>query len=105
MEATRKTYFSVSLEDKPGTLAHLMADLKQHNTDLEGVWAFGKGKGQSQVILVPKDVGAFKKVGTQLKLTLEEGTCFRLIEKDRPGLLVGDQIGPARWPRLGSHAC
>lgn len=88
MEIVRKTYFALTLEDKPGALAALMADLEAHDADFEGVWGFGRGKGQGQAILVPKNVEGFKAIGQKLELDPQEGICFKLTERDRAGLLV-----------------
>ncbi len=53
-KAQRMTAFTVSLEDRPGSLFELMKMLKEMKVNLVGTWGYSMGPGQAEVIFVGK---------------------------------------------------
>ena len=81
-------YFKVTIPDKSGTLAHLLAPLHDAGVNLLAVHAFPRNR-RTQVDVVPEQPPAFKDVAKPLKWKIQGPKVCLLVEgDDRPGALV-----------------
>ena len=90
-------YFKVTIADKSGTLAHMLAPLHDAGVNLLAVHAFPRNR-RTQVDVVPEDPTAFKDVAKPLKWKMKgPKECFLVEGDDRPGALVDltDQLASA----------
>lgn len=91
-------YFKVQIADKPGTLADMLAPLRQEGVNLLAVHAFPRNR-RTQVDVVPEDPAAFKNVAKTHKLKLQGPKICLLVDgDDRPGVLADltDRLGSAK---------
>ncbi len=87
MDVRRVTYFRVATRDRPGALARFSQVMLEHKINLAGVWCFGIGRGDADIIAIPRDPGAFKKAIKTTGWGIREGDCMHLTGEDRPGAL------------------
>lgn len=81
-------YFKVTIADKSGTLAHMLAPLHDAGVNLLAVHAFPRNR-RTQVDVVPEDPTVFKDVTKPLKWKVQgPKMCFLVEGDDRPGALV-----------------
>lgn len=84
----RLDYFALSMADRPGEGARLVAALKDNGVNLLAFSGFPAGR-KSQVDLVPEDAGALRAAAKKLKLALgAKKTCFVIQGDDRVGALA-----------------
>ena len=91
-------YFKMQIADKPGTLAGLLAPLRDAGVNLMAVHAFPRNR-RTQVDVVPVDPIAFKNVAKVHKLKMQgPKTCLLVEGDDRPGVLADltDRLGSAK---------
>ena len=91
-------YFKVQITDKPGTLAGMLAPLREAGVNLLAVHAFPRNR-RTQVDVVPEDPIAFKNVVKEHKWKVQGPKMCLLVEgDDRPGALgdLTDRLGSAR---------
>jgi hypothetical protein len=91
-------YFKVQIADKPGTLAGMLAPLREAGVNLLAVHAFPRNR-RTQVDMVPEDPTAFKNVAKAHKLKIQgPKMCLLLDGDDRPGALADltNRLGSAR---------
>jgi len=91
-------YFKVQIGDKPGTLAGVLAPLREAGVNLLAVHAFPRSR-RTQVDVVPEDPIAFKNVAKVYKLKIQGPKMCLLVDgDDRPGALADltDRLGSAR---------
>jgi len=88
MDIERARYFIIATEDKPGQLARFSAQMSEDEVNLAGVWSFGTGRGNAEIIAIPKDPPAFRKVARKAGWSFKDGSCFHLIGEDRAGALA-----------------
>jgi hypothetical protein len=91
-------YFKVTIADKSGTLAHMLAPLYDAGVNLLAVHAFPRNR-RTQVDVVPEDPTAFTDVAKPLKWKIKgPKVCFLMEGDDRPGALVDltDQLASAK---------
>ena len=91
-------YFKVQIADKPGTLAGMLAPLREAGVNLLAVHAFPRNR-RTQVDVVPEDPTAFKNVAKERKLKMQGPKMCLLVDgDDRPGVLADltDRLGSAR---------
>jgi len=88
MDIERASYFIIATEDKPGQLARFSAQMSKDEINLAGVWSFGTGRGNAEIIAIPRDPHAFRKVAREAGWKFKDGSCFHLIGEDRPGALA-----------------
>jgi hypothetical protein len=91
-------YFKVTIADKSGTLAHLLAPLQDAGVNLLAVHAFPRNR-RTQVDVVSENAAAFKETAKSLKWKMQgPKVCFLVEGDDRPGALVDltGQIGSAK---------
>ena len=91
-------YFKVRIADKPGTLADMLAPLRQEGVNLLAVHAFPRNR-RTQVDVVPENPAAFKNVAKAHKLKLQGPKICLLVDgDDRPGVLADltDRLGSAK---------
>lgn len=87
MDVNRATYFVIDSEDKPGQLARFSKKMSEDEINLAGVWSFGTGRGNAEIIAIPHDVYRFRMAANEAGWHFREGSCFHLIGEDRPGAL------------------
>ena len=81
-------YFKVQIGDKPGTLADVLAPLRDAGVNLLAVHAFPRSR-RTQVDVVPEDPTAFKAIVKAHKLKVQgPKTCLLVDGDDRPGALA-----------------
>lgn len=91
-------YFKVTIADKSGTLAHMLAPLRDAGVSLLAVHAFPRNR-RTQVDVVPEDLTGFKNVTKPLRWKVQgPKVCFLVEGDDRPGALVEltSQLGLAK---------
>jgi len=88
MDVKRMTYFRIGTHDQPGSLAKFSKTMLDYEINLAGVWCFGIGRGDADIVAIPRDPHAFKKAlkaaGWEIR---NEGDCFHLTGEDRAGAL------------------
>jgi hypothetical protein len=81
-------YFKVQIADKPGTLAGILAPLREAGGNLLAVHAFPRSR-RTQVDVVPEDPTAFKNIARMHKLKIQGPKMCLLVDgDDRPGALA-----------------
>ncbi|MEC4677781.1 MAG: hypothetical protein GXP14_11210 [Gammaproteobacteria bacterium] len=88
MDIERATYFTIDTDDRPGQLARFSKRMSEYEINLAGVWSFGTGRGNAEIVAIPRNPNAFKKMVREAGWTFKEGSCFHLIGEDRPGALA-----------------
>lgn len=88
MDIERASYFVIDAEDKPGQLARFSLHLLEKEINLAGIWSFGTGKGNAEIIAIPHDAHVFRTLAREAGWTFQEGTCFHLTGEDRHGALA-----------------
>jgi hypothetical protein len=91
-------YFKVQIADKSGTLAGMLAPLREAGMNLMAVHAFPRNR-RTQVDVVPEDPSAFKDLAKAHKWKVQGPKMCLLVDgDDRPGALADltDQLGSAR---------
>lgn len=91
-------YFKVQIGDKPGTLAGVLAPLREAGVNLLAVHAFPRSR-RTQVDVVPEDPIAFKNIAKVYKWKVQGPKMCLLVDgDDRPGALADltDRLGSAR---------
>lgn len=103
MDITRATYYLIATEDRPGQLARFSKAMSEHEINLAGVWCFGTGRGNAEIIAIPRDPHAFKKVAREAGWSIREGSCFHLTGEDRAGALA-DTLDRIAQEGINLHA-
>ena len=96
-------YFKVQIADKPGTLASVLAPLREAGVNLLAVHAFPRSR-RTQVDVVPEDPTAFKNIAKMHQLKVQGPKMCLLVEgDDRPGALADltDRLGSATEKQRG----
>lgn len=89
----RIDYYYVTVPDKPGEVARVLAAIRGAGVNLLGVSAFPHGARKSQVDLILEDSGAFAQAAKSARLKLSKKKSGFLIQgEDRPGA-VADLAG------------
>lgn len=88
MDIERATYFVIDAEDKPGQLARFSIQMSTNEINLAGIWSFGTGRGNAEIIVIPFNPHDFKKTARESDWSFREGSCFHLSGEDRPGALA-----------------
>jgi hypothetical protein len=88
MDVTRRTYFVIATEDRPGQLARFSKQMSEHEINLAAVWSFGTGRGNAEIIAIPLDPLVFRKTAREAGWIVREGSCFHLTGEDRAGALA-----------------
>jgi hypothetical protein len=85
----RIDYFYVTVSDKPGEGARVLAALQAAGVNLLGISAFPHGARRSQLDLIPEDSGAFAKAAKTARLKLSKKKSGFLIQgENRPGAVA-----------------
>jgi hypothetical protein len=87
MEAKRRTYFAIDVEDRPGELFRFALKMKEAGVNLSALWAFGVGHGRAKIYAVPIDVDALARAIGPAGYTAREHTAFELTGEDKVGIL------------------
>ena len=96
-------YFKIQIADKTGTLAGLLAPLRDAGVNLMAVHAFPRNR-RTQVDVVPEDVAEFKEAAKANKLKIQGPKMCLLVEgDDRPGAL-GDLADRLRLAKINMTA-
>jgi hypothetical protein len=88
MAAKKMTYFKARIDDKPGSLLALTADLKDKNIDLVGMKGVSHA-GHGDVLVIPKSPEKARIAWNASGILLEEGTLFFVSGVDKTGALNG----------------
>jgi len=78
----RVEYYYVTVPDKPGEGARILAVLKDGGVNLLAYLGFPAGGGRSQIDLVPEDSASLRQVAERAGLTLSEAKQALLIQGD-----------------------
>ena len=103
MDIERCTYFVIATEDRPGQLARFSKKMSEDEINLAGVWCFGIGRGNAEIIAIPRDAHVFKKAAREAGWTIREGSCFHLSGEDRAGALA-DTLDRIAQEGINLHA-
>jgi len=88
MDVTRATYFAILTYDRPGELSRFAKKMAEEEVYLAGVWGFGIGHGNAEIMAIPRDPNQFKEAIQGAGWTVREGSCFHLTGEDRAGALA-----------------
>jgi len=88
MDVKRATFFGILTEDRSGELARFAKRMAECEINLAGVWGFGIGRGNAEIIAIPRDPVAFKNAIKDANWVVREGSCFHLTGEDRAGALA-----------------
>ena len=81
--------YSVTVSNKPGKGARLLAAFKEAGVNFIGIWGYPVGKSKSRIDLVAQDPALLKKVARQLEVDLgEKQTVFHITGQDHPGAVA-----------------
>jgi hypothetical protein len=103
MDVGRATYFLIATEDRPGQLARFSKRMMEHEINLAAVWCFGTGRGNAEILAIPRESSAFKKVAREAGWAYREGSCFHLTGEDRAGALA-DTLDRIAQEGINLHA-
>ena len=81
------TAFKVTVEDRPGTLQRVTADLREGGAILKALWAWTEEEGQATVMFVPQDAAQVTGCGCATCRSAQPVPVIWLEEADRPGAL------------------
>jgi len=85
----RIDYFYLTVPDKPGEGARVLAALRAAGVNLLGISAFPHRARKSQLDLIPEDSAAFRKAAKTAGLVLSrKKTGFLIQGEDRPGAVA-----------------
>ena len=87
-KAQRITAFTMSLEDRPGSLLEVMTMLKEKNVNLLGTWGYSMGPGQAEVIFVGDDAEKLRAALSASGKTFTERSGFFSKGADKVGALL-----------------
>jgi hypothetical protein len=88
-EIRRIDYYYMSVADKPGEGARILAALQEAGVNLIGISAFPHGARRSQLDVIPEDSAAFAKAARTAGLKLSTKKSGFLIQgEDRPGAVA-----------------
>jgi hypothetical protein len=88
MDVTRATYFAILTHDRAGELARFAKKMAEEEVNLAGVWGFGIGYGNAEIMAIPRDPDEFRRAVRTAGWTIREGDCFHLTGEDRAGALA-----------------
>ena len=84
----RMDYFYAMVNDKPGQAAKIVEALAADGVGMLAFSGFPQGKKKSQIVFVPEDAKAFKKVAKKTGLRISKTRAGFLIQgEDRTGAL------------------
>ena len=84
----RMDYFYAMVNDKPGQAAKVVEALAADGAGMLAFSGFPKGKKKSQIVFVPDDTKAFKKLAKKMGLKISKTkTGFLVQGEDRTGAL------------------
>ena len=85
----RIDYYYVTVPDKAGEGARVLAALEKAGVNFTGISAFPEGARKAQIDLIPEDSAAFVKAAKSAGLQLSrKKTGFQIQGTDRPGTLA-----------------
>ena len=84
----RVTYFTISLEDRTGSLLGIAQDLKSKKIGLVGLGGQDIQPGKAEVLLIAKNPDKLRDVWKSSGMKFEEGTGFFVKGADKTGVLV-----------------
>jgi hypothetical protein len=87
-QVQRVKYLKTNLKDQPGTLLAMMQDLRSKKISLKSLWGFSKQGGESEVVVIGKDIDKIKTLWTSSGMPVEEGTVFFWKGTDKAGALL-----------------
>jgi hypothetical protein len=85
MAVKRITVHCLEIEDKPGSLQKLLAEVASANVDLQCFTAFSAGGGRGQVYVSAKDPEAFKACAQEAGIETTTAAGFIVSGDDRVG--------------------
>jgi len=84
----RVTYFTISLEDRTGSLLGIAQDLKSKKIGLVGLGGQDIQPGKAEVLLIAKNPDKLRDAWKSSGMKFEEGTGFFVKGADKTGVLV-----------------
>ncbi|HEY4485192.1 MAG TPA: hypothetical protein VI702_02555 [Nitrospiria bacterium] len=103
MDVQRATFFLIATEDLPGQLARFSKKMSEDEINLSAVWSFGTGRGNAEIMAIPKDPYQFRVAARQEGWAFREGNCFHLTGEDRAGALA-DTLDRIAQEGINLHA-
>jgi hypothetical protein len=87
MEARRRKYLEVDVEDKPGELFRFTVKMRDAGVNLSALWGFGVGPGRAKIYALATDVPRLRSALEAGGYRGKEHTCFELTGEDKMGVL------------------
>jgi hypothetical protein len=103
MDVQRATYFLMATEDRPGQLARFAKKMSEEEINLAAAWSFGTGRGNAEIMAIPRDPHPFRQIAQQSGWSFREGSCFHLSGEDRTGALA-DTLDRIAQEGINLHA-
>jgi len=86
---TKLELYSVTVPNKPGKGARMLAAFKEAGVNFVGIWGYPVGKSKSRIDLVAEDPALLKKVAKQLDIDLgTKQAVFHITGDDHPGAVA-----------------
>jgi len=86
---TKLELYSVTVPNKPGKGARMLAAFKEAGVNFVGMWGYPVGKSKSRIDLVAEDPALLKKVAKQLDIDLgTKQAVFHITGDDHPGAVA-----------------
>jgi len=101
---TALAYFAITVPNKTGEGAKVLAALNQEGVNMIGFWGYPvKGK-KAQLDIAPADAKVFAKAAKKLGLEVApKRTAFLITGEDRPGAVAG-ALGKLAAAGISTHA-
>ncbi len=103
MDIERATFFVIATEDRPGQLARFSHCMSEKEVNLAAVWSFGTGRGNAEIMAIPRDPDRFRQIARDSGWVCREGSCFHLSGEDRAGALA-DTLDRIAQEGINLHA-
>jgi hypothetical protein len=87
-EIRRVDHYSVSIPNKVGEGARMLAALRDAGVNLIAFWGYPAGKGRAQLEFIPEDSVTFVAAAKQTKLKVRKKVAFYVHGDDRPGAVA-----------------
>ncbi|HSG05824.1 MAG TPA: hypothetical protein VLB09_05455, partial [Nitrospiria bacterium] len=88
MDIQRATFFVIATEDRPGQLARFSHRMSEEEVNLAAMWSFGTGRGNAEIMAIPRDPDRFREIARSAGWRFREGPTFHLSGEDRAGALT-----------------
>jgi hypothetical protein len=87
-QVQRVKFLKTNVKNQPGELLAIMRNLMSKKISLKSIWGFSKQGGESELVVIAKDIEKIKSDWTSSGMAVEEGTTFFIKGTDKAGALI-----------------